>query len=92
MSFGEGAGDHRPLVIGINERPVFGNSGAPSSKLRARKLKLNDPRIIKNYLYLLNKVYEKHKIFQKLYDLNQTPVYYPLQPEIVKLYKAIDLI
>ena len=92
MPFGEGVGDHRPLMIDINERSVFGNSGAPSSKLRARKLKLNDPRIIKKYLHLLDKFYEKHHIYQKIYDLNQTPVRYPLQPQIATLYEAIDLI
>ena len=92
MPFGEGVGDYIPLMIDINERSVFGNSGAPSSKLRARKLKLNDPRIIKKYLHLLDKFYEKHHIYQKIYDLNQTPVRYPLQPQIATLYEAIDLI
>lgn len=48
MPFGEGAGDHISLVIDINKRSVFGNPYAPSSTLRVRKLKLKDPRIIKN--------------------------------------------
>ena len=45
LPFGEGTGDHRPLVVDICEGSVFGNTKAPSSQLRARKLKMNDPRI-----------------------------------------------
>ena len=45
LPFGEGAGDHRPPVVDICEGSVFGNTKAPSSQLRARKLKMNDPRI-----------------------------------------------
>ena len=37
LPFGEGAGDHRPLIIDIDEASVFGTAGTPSSKMRARK-------------------------------------------------------
>lgn len=47
-SFEEGADDHRPLILDVCERSFFGNSIVPSSKLRPRNLKMNDPRLTKN--------------------------------------------
>ena len=52
--FGVGVGDHRPLAVDIDEIAVFGTGETPSSKLRARKLKLSDPRIIDKYKKLLD--------------------------------------
>ena len=48
LTFGEGAGEYRPLMIDIDETTVFGTSGTLSTKMRSRRLKLRDPRIVKN--------------------------------------------
>ena len=92
LPFGEGAGDHRPLVIDIDQISVFGASASPSSKVRARRLKLNDPRIRKKYQKTLKKSYKIHKIEEKVAELNAIPIKYPIQPEIVVKYEAIDRI
>ena len=36
LPFGEGVGDHRPLMIDVVETSVFGTGGEPCEKLRAR--------------------------------------------------------
>ena len=47
LSFGEGVRDHRLVLIDIYETSVFRVVGSPSTKLRARRLKMNDPQIIR---------------------------------------------
>ena len=46
LPFGEGVGDYRPLLIDVEESSVFGTDEEPSEKLRARRLKMKDPRIV----------------------------------------------
>ena len=78
MLFGVRLGDHRPLMIEIDEISVLGEGGTPSSKLRARKLKLNNPRIMDKYKKLLDAFYVKHNIYEKVSETNRIPVQYPL--------------
>ena len=47
LPFGKGADNHQPLIIDIDKVSVFGASGTPSSKVRARKPKLKDPMILR---------------------------------------------
>ena len=54
LLFVVGVGDHRPLVIDTDEISVFRTGETPSSKLRARKLKLSHPRIMDKYKKLLD--------------------------------------
>ena len=58
-------------MIDIDETIVFGTAGTPSTKMRARKLKLNNPRISIQYLKMLNKYYAKHKVFKKVLEMNK---------------------
>ena len=90
LPFGEGAGDHRPLIIDIDEASVLGTAGTSSSKMRARKLKMNDPRVVNKYLSLLNKYYSENNIFRKVYEMNCIPAQYPILPEMKSGYEAID--
>ena len=61
-----GVGDHRTLVIDIDEISVFGAGGTTRSKLRARKLKFNDPRIMDKYKKSLDAFYVKHKLYEEV--------------------------
>ena len=79
LPFGEGVGDHHPLVIDIEEEIVFGIGGEPSQKLRARRLKMKDLRIIAEYTNILHKFYLKHTLFKKVFHLNSIPISYPIQ-------------
>ena len=73
-----------PLMIDIDDISVFGPGGTPSSKLRARKLKLNDPCIIEKYKKLLDTFYVKHKLYEKISAMNRIPVQYSLQNNMVE--------
>ena len=92
LPFGVGVDDHRPLVVQTDEISVCGQVGAPSSKLRARKLKLNDPHIMDKYKELLDVFYVKHKLCKKVYEMNKIPVQYPLQRGLANKYEEIDRI
>ena len=92
LPFGEGAGDHRPLIIDIEQNSVFGASSNPSSKVKARRLKLKDPRIRKKYQETLKKLYKIHKVVEKVVELNSIPVEYPILPEIARKFEKIDRI
>ena len=61
LIFGECAGDHRSLLMDTEEASVFGVAGEPSEKLRARRLKMKYPRIVNEYIDLLQKYYVRHK-------------------------------
>ena len=63
-----------------------------SAKLRARRLKLNDPRIIAKYNLLLDKLYNKHRLYTKMWRLNSIPIDHPLLKEMMEMYKDIDSI
>ena len=92
LPFGDGAGDHRPLIVDIDEVSVFGAAGVPSGKLKARRQKLNDPRIITKYSSLLHNFYVKDTLYLKLRHLKKIPVSYPIQKEVAKKYEEIYLI
>ena len=90
LPFGEGIGDCRPLVIDIEERTVFSIGGEPSEKLRARRMKINDPRIFNKYINLLHKLYLHHNLFKTNFHLNSIPISYPIHPQVAELSGNID--
>ena len=81
-----------PLIIDIDQISVFGAPGNPSSKVKARRLKLKDPRIRKKYLATLKKLYKIHKIVEKVVELNGAPVEYPITTDTARKYEEIDRI
>ena len=62
LPFGEGVGDRRALFVDISLVSVLGANLLPFQTARARKLKLQDPRIVKKYNKSL-------KLFIKSHDL-----------------------
>ena len=92
LPFGDGVGDHYPLLIDIDKISVFGANGAPSAKLKARRLKLNVPRIIIKYTSLLGKFYVKHRLYWKVSQLNEIPIKYTVKQSAAEKYEEIDII
>ena len=90
LPFGSGVGDHRPLVMDIDQYSVFGDSGCPSTKMNARRLKLQDPGVTDVYLKLLNDHYNKYGMVDKVYEMSQKPITYPLNEELVKMWERLD--
>ena len=69
--FENGAGDHRLLIVDIDMVLVFGVAGVVIGKCNARRLKLNDPRIIAKYSSLFHKFYVKHKLYLQVHHLKK---------------------
>ena len=88
----DGVGDHRPILMDIVEESVFGYNILPVPSMRARRLKYNDPRIVKKYLQLLSKYYKDRDFYKKVYDISLIPIEYPLQTALRKQYEQLDRI
>ena len=89
LLFGDGAGDHYAFMVDIDKVSVFGADGVPSEKLKARQVKLSDPRIIARSFTLIHKFYTKHKLYLKVHHLNRVPVQYPIQYDLAEKYEEI---
>ena len=61
--------DHRPIWIDLDKDDAFGSKLPPSMSFKARRLKCNDPRIIKRYNDLLETHLRKHGIYARIADL-----------------------
>jgi len=48
LAFGEGVGDHRSLFMDVTVISTLGVKMAVPKKMVARRLKLQDPRVVKN--------------------------------------------
>ena len=53
LPFGTGVGDHRPLYIDILTTSVLGTRVPPVISAGGRRLKLQDPRVVKKYNNIL---------------------------------------
>ena len=92
MSQDEGAGDHRPIMIDIRAESVFGFNIPNTPTMRARKLKHQDPRIVKKYLSILGKFYTRHDFYQMIYGLSEETIEYPLQKSLQTRFEKLDRI
>ena len=90
LSFGDGARDHRLLLLDIDEMSIFSAKGALSVKVQAMLLKLNDPRIISRYTGILQKFFVTHNIYWKVSQLKKIPITYPVEKSVSDVYAAID--
>ena len=81
--------DHRPIWVEIHKDSFLGNDPPPLSTHKARRLKVQDPRTVAKYNFLLEQEFEKHRIYERslnLYNTFQTP----LTPEQCAEFDAID--
>ena len=62
LPFGTGVGDHRPLFVDVTISSTLGVNLPPSKKIVARRLKLNDPRVINNYNAKLINYFPRHSL------------------------------
>ena len=65
LNFGEGIGDHRPVYIDVQLTSVLGIKIPPIKKAQARRLKLDDPRVIKKYNNELEKYLRSHRVKER---------------------------
>jgi len=83
-------GDHRPILIDFNARKLFGDPSYEIQRQKTRGLKLQDPRIVNQYLTVLGEQLQYHKIFDKVEDLNDTSEAEEWKPENVQHYEQVD--
>ena len=79
LSFTTLGGDHRGLWVDIPNEAIYGFNPPSLPMARARRLQLEDPRIVKKYNDSLHKMFKKHQVYEQLQALHRTAVYPPPQ-------------
>jgi len=70
-----GIGNHRVMVIEVSTTTTFGGSLPPIASPTARNLRCNISRVRQNYCKTLETLVQRHKIHQKLLDLELVEPY-----------------
>ena len=71
LSFTKLLSDHRGVWVDIPKFLLYGYNPPQPTFPSARRLKLNDPRIVNRYISLLLESMHQHDLFQKMNDLHQ---------------------
>ena len=77
LSFSTLGGDHRGLWIDIPNELLFGFNPPSLTMAKARRLQLEDPRVVKKYTDKLHELYKKHQVYDQLNILHRTAIYPP---------------
>ena len=91
LPFGEGVGDHRALFIDVTIASTLGVNLPPDKTAKARRLKLQDPRIIKKYVKYLKHFFKRHSLSDQS-KLLQDRVTCPITKEDALEYERLDKI
>ena len=81
--------DHCPIWVEVTKKSVLGSKSEPVQKYKARRLKSNNPNVIKKYNFELEKQLEERNLYSrtaKLYKTFQSPLTLSQQKE----YNNID--
>jgi hypothetical protein len=89
LPLGEGVGDHRPLFVDVTIASTLGVNLPPVKKVAARRLKLQDPRIVNRYNKHLKQFFQKSSLFDKAASL-QARITHPLKEAEVQEYEHLD--
>jgi hypothetical protein len=81
--------DHRGLWLDIHYNVAFGHVMPPIVTAQARRLKMNDPRIIKRYTDSWSQFILDHDLLERAYSI-QSECTYPLAPHLQQEWEAID--
>ena len=81
--------DHCALWIDIPRILLFGYNPPPLLSPNARKLKLDDPRVVEKYCTYLHSSITEHNLFQQMDDLHRRTVY-PLSAHLILEYEKLD--
>jgi hypothetical protein len=87
----EGVGDHRPTWTDFQRKEVFGHDPGPSTKSTARRLKCEDPRVVKKYLKVYDEYLIRHRLYARAARLEESvTVGQPLTKAQIREYEYID--
>ena len=91
LPFNDLPGDHRGIWVDIPQSSILGYRMSDIPTARARRLKLDDPRVVNRYQEILHQYFQQHKIYKRLRRFRQTWIpSSPLTPAQVKEYEEID--
>ena len=89
LPFGRLQGDHRGVWVDIPTELIFGYNPPPIVHHLARRLKMDDPRVVDRYLEYLHEAFIEHDLFQRMNVLHINTVF-PLSVTMQKEYEVID--
>ena len=91
LGFGEVPGDHRAIWIDVRQKSILGYKMADIPIARARRLKLEDPRVVKRYQTVLSDYMVAHKVYARLKILRKGIILgQPLTEEQAAEYEKLD--
>ena len=91
LSFGRLLSDHRGLWMDIPKVLLYGYNPPAIVNPLARRLKLDDPRVVEKYLTYLHCSMKEHNLFERM-DLLHSQTVYPLPQHLIDEYEAIDVL
>ena len=89
LPFGELLGDHRGLWLDIPLPSILGYSMAEVKQYQARRLKLEDPRVVRKYQQSLLEYCARHDMYRRIDSLRRKAIY-PLPPALQRVYEVLD--
>ena len=91
LPFNELPGDHRGIWVDIPQSSILGYRMSDIPTAKARRLKLDDPRVVNRYQEILHQYFRQHNIYKRLRRFRQTwTPSSPLTQAQVKEYEEID--
>ena len=93
LGFGDIPGDHRGIWIDVPHKSILGYKMADIPKASARRLKLDDPRIVHRYLDILDGYLAAHRVYSRTRNFISTyEAGSPLTDAQAKEYEELDQI
>eukprot|EP00979_Chaetoceros_neogracilis_P017703 scaffold10267_cov270-Chaetoceros_neogracile.AAC.1 len=89
LSFRKLVGDHRGLYLDIPTVFLLGYNLPLCISPSARRLKMNDPRVVKKYCEKLRKLLDQDNLFHRMNQVH-TNTTFPLTEELTREYETID--
>lgn len=81
--------DHRALYIDLYTSAAFGNS-IPTHKPSIRRMKCNDPRVVKRFNDVYSKFLSDHNLYDRSATLQEQAQHGPFTPAMAQEWEAID--
>ena len=91
LPFGMLPGDHRGIWMDIESKYFYGHTMADTPIAEARRLKMNDPRVVSKYLKDLHAAFQHYNLYSRIRRL-QRSIHGQLTEDQMEEYEEIDKI
>jgi len=81
--------NHRALWMDVRYRVLYGHISPPIARAQARRLKLQDPRIVQQFNDKYRQLIMQYKLNERAFDLEKRSSYPPTQ-DMVEAYENLD--